>query len=91
MGYEIDGKSKLFSRPVVIFKKLTHGFYFVIPLTTQLRDGSWYVSISQRKRAMRVCLHQSRAIDYRRLWSKLGELDDEDYQKVRDGFQGLYL
>jgi hypothetical protein len=30
-GSEIGGKSKLFSRPVIIFRKLAHGFYFVIP------------------------------------------------------------
>jgi hypothetical protein len=28
---EINGKSRLFSRPVIIFKKLAPGFYLVIP------------------------------------------------------------
>ena len=31
VGSEINGKSRLFSRPAIIFKKLAHGFYFVIP------------------------------------------------------------
>ena len=42
VGSEINGKSNLFSRPVIIFKKLAHEFYFVIPTTTQTRSGSWY-------------------------------------------------
>ena len=40
VGSEINGKSALFSRPAVIYKKLSHGFYLVIPTTTQLREGS---------------------------------------------------
>ena len=43
VGSEINGKSALFSRPVIVLKKLSHGFYFVIPTTTKVREGSWYV------------------------------------------------
>jgi len=91
VGSEINGKSKLFSRPVIIFKKLAHGFYFVIPTTTQVRKGSWYVKFRQQERDMAACLHQARAIDYRRLSSKLGTLDDEDFARIKSGFSSLYL
>ena len=36
VGSEIDGKNVLFSRPVIIYRKLAHGFYFVIPTTTKV-------------------------------------------------------
>ena len=91
VGSEINGKSDLFSRPVIILKKLSHTFYFVIPTTTQAREGSWYIRFRQQERDMVACLHQARAIDYRRLSSKLGTLDDEDFSRVRKGFQSLYL
>jgi len=39
---------------------------------------------------MIASLHQSRAIDHRRLSTKLGQLDDSDFQKVREGFWKLY-
>lgn len=91
VGSEVNGKSKLFSRPVIILKKLSHGFYFVIPTTTQVREGSWYVKFRQHERDMAACLHQARAIDYRRLSSKLGTLDDTDFSRVKDGFHSLYL
>ncbi len=90
VGSEINGKSDLFSRPAVIYKKLAHGFYFVIPTTTQQRTGSWFVHFRQRNKAMVACLHQARAIDYRRLSSKLGTLDDEDLERVKAGFRKLY-
>jgi mRNA interferase MazF len=91
VGSEIGGKSDLFSRPVIIFKKLAHGFYFVIPTTSQERKGSWYVTFRHRKKQMTACLQQARAIDYRRLSSKLGTLDDEDFVKILEGFEILYV
>ena len=91
IGSEIGGKSALFSRPVIILKKLSHDFYFVIPTTTQERKGSWYVDFRQQGRNMIACLHQSRATDYRRLSSKLGTLDDEDFVRVIEGFSSLYV
>lgn len=45
VGSEINGKSDLFSRPGIILKKLSHGFYLIVPTTTQKREGSWYVEI----------------------------------------------
>lgn len=90
VGLEIDGKSKLFSRPVIIFKKLAHGFYLVVPTTTQQRKGTWYVDFRQQGEDMVACLHQVRTIDYRRLFSKLGELDDQDFIRIKEKFHRLY-
>ena len=90
VGSEINGKSRLFSRPVIIFKRLAHDFYFVIPTTTKLKVGSWFVPFRQADRNMIASLHQARAIDHRRLSSKLGQLDDSDFERVREGFWKLY-
>ena len=90
VGSEINGKSRLFSRPVIIFKKLAHGFYFVIPTTTKSKVGSWFVPFRQADRNMIASLHQTRAIDHRRLSTKLGQLDDADFERVREGFWKLY-
>src|SRR5258708_7895888 len=74
VGSEINGKSALFSRPVIVLKKLSHGFYFVIPTTTQVREGSWYVPFRQQGR---ICLPvfikrgQSTFADYRQGSDKL--------------------
>jgi mRNA interferase MazF len=91
VGSEINGKSERFSRPVIIFKKLSHGFYFVIPTTTQAKEGSWFVPFVHKDKAMTACLHQARAIDYRRLSNKLGRLDTADYERVAEGFATLYV
>ncbi|HEX9722185.1 MAG TPA: type II toxin-antitoxin system PemK/MazF family toxin [Candidatus Paceibacterota bacterium] len=91
VGSEVNGKSQLFSRPVIIFRKLAHGFYFVIPTTTQKRTGSWYVEFRQQGKSRVACLHQARAIDHRRLSSRLGTLDTNDFSNIKEGFQQLYV
>lgn len=91
VGFEINGKSSLFSRPVIVLKKLSHGFYFVIPTTTQPKKGSWYVDYSQHGRIVTACLHQARAIDYRRFSSKISELHDRDFIRIKRAFAKLYL
>ena len=62
VGSEINGKSDLFSRPVIIYKKLAHSFYFVIPTTSQQKTGSWFINFKQHGKDMAACLHQSRSI-----------------------------
>lgn len=91
VGYEINGKSKDFTRPILIFRKLSNGFYFVIPLTTKIHTGTWYVNYKQAGVDITACLHQARSIDYRRLHRRLGELDQLNFLQVQNGFQKLYL
>jgi len=90
VGSEIGGKNQLFSRPVIIFKKLAHGFYFVIPTSTKIKSGTWYVGFKHQAKDMVACLHQARAIDHRRLSSKLGMLDGADFTRIKGGFHSLY-
>lgn len=37
-----------------------------------------------------VCLNQIRTIDHRRLFSKLGQIDTDHFDKVKEGFWRLY-
>jgi Lipocalin-like domain len=46
---------------VIIFKKLAHGFYLVIPTTTKSKVGSWYVPFRRADRKMIASLHQARS------------------------------
>lgn len=89
IGAEINGKSYKFSRPVIILRKVANGFYIVIPVTTQVHEGTWYVNFKQKALEMSACLHQVRSIDYRRLLSHIGQLDDPDFNRVKEGFLRL--
>ncbi|MEI6511247.1 MAG: type II toxin-antitoxin system PemK/MazF family toxin [Candidatus Uhrbacteria bacterium] len=90
VGAEIYGKNSTFARPAVILKKLTYDFYLVAPTSTTVRTGTWYVPIKQNGVSMTVCLNQIRTMDYRRLQSKLGSIDDEENRRIRAGFLNVY-
>lgn len=91
VGSEINGKSDLYSRPAVVFKKLAHGFFLVVPTTSQKHVGSWYVPIMFNGKETFVCLHQIRTIDYRRLSNRIGQISGDDFTVIKKGFTKLYL
>ena len=90
IGSEINGKSRLFSRPGIILKKLSSGFYLVAPTTSKEHTGSWYTAITYANKKTYVCLHQIRTLDYRRLSDKIGQIDDGQFNKIKEGFTDLY-
>jgi hypothetical protein len=42
-------RAERFSRPVLILKKLAHGFFLIAPTTTQPRDVTWYVHVKLKE------------------------------------------
>lgn len=90
VGSEINGKSGLFSRPVLIFKKLSKSTFVGIPTSSQDRKGSWYVQITLGNKKSVVILSQARLLDYKRLSSKIAELDVTEMNKVKEKFKNLY-
>ncbi len=90
IGREINGKDGLFARPVLIYKKLSHDYYFVIPFTSRNHVGYWFVPYSYRGKEMTVSLHQARSIDHRRISNKFGEMDIENFIRIKGAFSSLY-
>jgi len=90
IGSEINGKSDLFSRPGVILKKLSRGLFLAVPTTTQPKSGLWYAQIKHENKVMYACLHQIRVVDYRRLSSRLGQIDSNDFARIKEAFCRLY-
>src|SRR3989344_2282494 len=89
-GSETKGKRDLYSRTPIAFKKLSPCFYLVAPTTTKKKEGTLYVEIKQEGKFVYVCIHQKRIIDYRRLSSKLGQIDTNDFAKIKKAFWELY-
>ncbi len=91
IGGEINGKNEAFTRPVVIFKRFSKSLFFVIPLTSKIKYGTWFVAYMFRNYQVTACLHQARTIDYRRLSSRLGRLDEMNLKIIRERFRDLYF
>ena len=91
VGVEINGKSETFGRPVLIYKKLSEFGFLGIPLTSQKRGGSWYVSFEFQGRTSYAALSQIRVLSVFRLYrSPIGKVSRADFEKVCRGFDNLY-
>jgi mRNA interferase MazF len=97
IGTEISGKSQKFTRPVIIYTKLSKYTFLGIPTTTQLfdqngneRNGSWYQKIAINHKKMLAVLSQIRIVDYRRLDKLLAEIDPKDFELIKTAFNSLY-
>ena len=88
---EINGKSKRFSRPVIIVKKFGRFSFWGVPLTSQTHDGSWYIPFVFQNKIETAALHQLRNIDVSRLYDKIGQVPASDLKKVIDGLVSLLL
>jgi mRNA interferase MazF len=67
VGYEIDGKSTDFSRPVIVLRKYNRYSFLALPLTTNSKPNKWRVPIgSVADRDAFAVLSQLRNIDSRR-------------------------
>ena len=90
VGVEIFGKGPEFARPVIIFKKFNTHSFLGIPLTTQLKEGAWYISISFSGKERRAILSQISVFDTSRLLRKMGTVAGDDFQKIQNRFIEFY-
>lgn len=90
IGVEINGKGATFTRPVFVYKKLSREGFLGIPLSTQLKQGSWYVSITFQDKHICANMAQARVFSAARMSEKMGALDEGDMTKIKSGFLRLY-
>jgi len=90
LGSESYGKGRTFTRPVLVFKKLSGDIFLGLPMTSKLKQGTWYLTIRHQGKEVTVLYHQTRVFDKKRMVRSFGEVDDEDFAKIKTGFISLY-
>ncbi len=90
IGVEVSGKGTGFSRPMLVYKKLSQESFLGIPLTTHIKQGSWYISFAFAESIACANLAQIRVVSAARLYTKLGDATTENFAKVKSGFLRLY-
>jgi mRNA interferase MazF len=90
VGIEINGKGRLFSRPVFVYKKLSREGFLGIPFSTQEKKGTWYIEVFFKGEKNIANLSQVRIISSCRMYEKMGTLDKNDIKKIKNGFLRLY-
>lgn len=90
VGIEINGKSERFSRPVLIFKKLSKLGFLGVPLTSQNKIGSWYASFEFQGKRETAALCQIKVISVSRLYKRIGKIPETNFAIVKNAFLKLY-
>jgi mRNA interferase MazF len=91
IGNEMNGKHELFHRPVLVLKKLSHDSVLIAPITSKIKQGTWYVNICIKNEQRTLCIHQIRIINTRRFGKYLSRLPESQFEIVKKNFQSLYF
>jgi len=82
-GNEQCGKSKLFSRPILISKKFNNHFFFGIPLSSIQKDNKYYFNFEFKGKEQSAIICQAKPVSTKRLSTKIGEIEKELLNKIR--------
>lgn len=87
IGSEAVGKGDVFSRPGVIIKELYKG-YIVLPLTTTIREGSYFFNFQDSKGIMQsAILSQIKFVDIKRIKGHISQMEEKDFKQLRNKLQ----
>jgi len=84
IGYEQDGKGEIFSRPVLILKKYNKNIFFGIPLSTKIKEGTFFFTFILNGNPSNALLVQGRIYDTKRLENKIGKVSKEDFEAIKE-------
>ncbi len=83
IGFEQDGSSELFTRPVVILSKFNLDTCLIVPLTAKQKEGKYYFSVGDVSgREAVAVLSQIRFVDRKRLAVKIATMDKETFRAL---------
>lgn len=84
VGYELDGKSREFTRPVIVLKKYNQYSFLALPLTTAHKPNPYRlpIGIVAGKQAF-ATLSQLRNIDSKRLVMKITHVEQDVFEVIK--------
>jgi mRNA interferase MazF len=90
IGFEQNGKGKDFVRPVLIYKGLSKNMFIGIPLTTTVREGSFFYEFSFLKDKKSIAiLAQAKLFSSKRLLNKIGVINKSDFEELKKKYLKL--
>ena len=93
IGFEQDGKGVNFVRPVVVVKGFNKFMFLGIPLSTKIKEDKFYYNFKFNKKDEIVeniaLLSQIRLFSTKRLLNKIGMMNIDDFNKMKNKFKDL--
>jgi mRNA-degrading endonuclease toxin of MazEF toxin-antitoxin module len=92
IGHEEDGKSELFSRPVLVVRKFNSHIFLGVPLTSKIKEHhKFYHKIHFKDKEQSIMLSQIRVWESKRLTRAKGKLSVEQFKEVRNLLSRIIL
>lgn len=85
IGFEIDGKKDCL-RPCLIIKKLSNETLYALPLTSKIKNGSWYYPSFMNQKEGRYIFSQMKIIDAKRLKYFVETVNEKEFLKIKENF-----
>jgi mRNA interferase MazF len=90
IGYEQNGKGEDFMRPLLIFRKYSNKLFCGIPLSTTIREGSFFFNFKfSSDKESSALLVQAKTFDGKRLDRKIGMIDKDDFKRLEQKMREL--
>lgn len=89
VGFEQDGASGTFMRPILVFKRFNKQVFWGIPLTRTSKRGEHYFPFIMKGGSSTAILSQLRLIDAYRLSYKVGTMTVSDFSKLNKKLRAL--
>lgn len=91
VGFEQDGKGRLFARPVIVLKKFNRELFLGIPLTSNDKLGKYYYSFHFKGRKSTAILSQIKAIDSARIsGNRIGTVGSKTFWDIRKRLKNFF-
>ena len=89
IGHEQDGKGNIFSRPVLVLKVYTKNLFFGVPLSTQIKQGSFFFEFEFNGKKSNALVVQGRIYDTKRLENRMGMIPNETFNNLKKQLKEL--
>lgn len=83
VGVEADGKNLYFERPVLVVRKFNSEMLWALPLTSKMKRGRFYYSMSINGIVETVILSQIKTLSSKRLQRPFGKVDIDTLKRVK--------
>ena len=89
IGFEEDGKSQQFTRPVLVLKKFSQNVFIGVPLSTSGKTGKYYFNFAFAESQSTALLSQIRLFDSKRMVKKMGQIEKGVLEEIRTKVKGI--
>ena len=87
VGDEQYGKGDYFLRPLIIIRQLTHDLFIGVPITSSIKNNDYFHKFSYTNKTRGIIdnsamILQLRTFSIKRVLSKIGKINQEDFKKI---------